>query len=539
MNYEVRKYQEEHIESIIKHLGKHKNVLAQLATGGGKTVEFSKLAHRFYQSTGKATLILVFREELLEQSRETMKTIFGEEMSIIKAGTTWVKFAPAYIGMVESVYKRLNYMPEVGLVIVDEAHNASFNKVIQYYTKEYVIGFTATPKSSSKKEPLNKYYGAIAVGPSIKTLIEYKALCQNVTRSPKEVVDRTRLQMASNGEFDIGFMADEFRKQKYIMSTVLAYKKYCKGKKAIVYNVNIEHSKEVAEAFEFCGHDSRHVDGTTSDLERKEIFKWFRETPAAILCNVGVATMGFDEPTIEVVMVNRATASMPLWLQMCGRGSRPITQDFITKKQDLYPYPLTIKNKFQIIDMGGNCITHGDWSDDRNWSYIFHNPDVYYGDGMAPMKECPECGCYVHAAAIKCTGTLQDGEDCTYIFDRKKHEEQKFQLEFITITQDENIKKLIKTGGQENHAPFFEMAVQMIDGLDTVEVEMNEDKKSFLFDQYFSFVEEWYPFAFPGKYFNREWYKSLAKYHFNKYFKYKEDERAKSSKQLEEVIELS
>jgi len=398
MHIEQRQYQVDAIDDVVKQLSKYKNVCLQLPTGAGKTVIFSQLAHRYFHRTGKRVLILVHREELMYQSQRTMEMMFQEQMSLIKAGTNWVKHTPAFIGMVESVSRRLEAVASeemnIGLVIVDECHNASFNKIIRFFTKELIIGVTATPLSSSKKEPLNKYYNTLVCGPSIKTLIGWNYLSQNITRAPKDVIDKAKLAIASTGDYDIQMMAEEYRKTKYIMSTYFAYKRFSRGKKTIIFNVNVEHSKDVTEIFNEFDYPCKHVDATTPEDERAKIFKWFHDTPDAILCNVGIATLGFDEPTIETVIVNRATTSMPLWLQMCGRGSRYISQEWIQENQYRYPYTVKEKSKFQIIDMGGNCISHGDWCDDRDWRYIFYNPEIPK-DGVAPMNAHSAVAMYI------------------------------------------------------------------------------------------------------------------------------------------------
>jgi superfamily II DNA or RNA helicase len=524
MQIEQRQYQLDVIEDVVRQLGKYKNVCLQLPTGAGKTVAFSMLAHRFYEKTGKKTLILVHREELMYQSQATMELMFGEKMSLIKAGTRWVDFAPAYIGMVESVYKRLDGIiaedMNIGLVIVDEAHNANFNKIIRHFTKEYVIGVTATPLSSSKKEPMKKYYNTLVSGPSIKTLIRLGYLSQNITRSPKEIIDKAKLAIASTGDYDIASMAEEFMKTKFVLSTISAYRRFARGKKAIVYNVNVAHSLEVTEYFNEFDIPCKHVDGNTPTDERAQIFKWFHDTPGAVLCNVGVATMGYDEPTVEVIIVNRATTSMPLWMQMCGRGSRIITDEWIAANQYKYPYPVSKKERFQIIDMGGNCITHGDWNDDRDWRYIFYNPDIPK-DGVAPMKECPQCGCFVHSATIQCKTILPEtGEMCGYIFNRRKYEEDKIYADFVTVTEDPELEKLLRNIRRNSYSAFFEAAVRMIDKAEG-SMEMDSVKKQQLFELYFMFVKKWYAQAFPDKYFNEPWHKELAKYNFNKYYDYK------------------
>jgi len=524
MKIQERHYQTNIIEDVVRNLGKHKNVMLQLPTGGGKTVCFAQLAHRFFHKTGKRTLILVHRQELMYQAQKTMELMFQEQMSLIKAGTNYVKFTPAFIGMVESVSKRLDSVSaedmNIGLVIIDEAHNASFNKIIRHFTKEFIVGVTATPLSSSKKEPLNKYYGALVTGPSIKTLIKLNYLSQNITRAPKEVIDKAKLSIASTGDYDIQSMAEEFMKTKYVMSTYQAYKRFGRNKKTIIFNVNVEHSKEVTEIFETFDYPCKHIDATTSDDERAKILKWFHDTPNGILCNVGIATLGFDEPTIEMVIVNRATTSMPLWLQMCGRGSRYCSQEWCDEHQFKYPYELKPKNNFQIIDMGGNCISHGDWCDDRDWHYIFDNPESPK-DGIAPMKECPECGCFVHAATLICKMNLPEtNELCGYVFDRKKYEEQKRLEEWVVVTEDPDLEKLLRNVKHGSYNAFFEAAIKMIDRAEENMV-MDGDKKNQLFELYFSFIKKWYTHAFPGKYFNESWHRELAKYNFNKYYDFK------------------
>lgn len=520
MSFEIRDYQEKHTNEIIRLLGKHRIVCAQLPTGGGKTVEFTKLAYRFWHKTDTSVIILVHREELMRQTKATIEKMYGVKVSVITAGTRWVDFCPIYVGMVESVYRRLEHLPEdIGLVIIDEAHNAAFNKTLRSFTSQYVIGFTATPKSSSKKEPMNKYYGDIAVGPQIAELIKLGNLCQNITRSPKDVVDRAKLVMASTGDFDIGSMASEYLKTRYVMSTVSSYNKFGKNKKAIVYNVNIAHSIQVAECFNFCGFPAKHVDGETPDIQRAEIFKWFKETPGAILCNVGVATMGFDEPTIEIVIINRSTASMPLWLQMCGRGSRPIDDTWIDLYSKEYPYPVEPKTTFTIIDMGGNAINHGDWSDERDWKYIFHNPELP-GNGVAPVKECPQCNGIVHAATIYCKLINEDGEECGYIFERKKYEELKVIGDFIVVTKDIDIEGLIERNKlKKNYFPFFEIGRKIIDNMYATGKEITTEQVNLIFKGYLGLIEKWFVKEFPEKYYDKYWHEEFARQYFFKTLK--------------------
>ena len=413
--------------------------------------------------------------------------------------------------MVESVVNRASYMQEVGLVIIDEAHNASFNKAISLFTIEIIMGFTATPKSSMKKIPMNSMYKDIVCGPQIQELIGIKRLAQNYTRCPSDVVDTSKLAMVA-GEFDLHIMGEAYSNPKYVGNTWVYYTKYSAKKKTIIFNVNIEHSIKVTEMFNFMGErwgiECRHVDGTTPPKERKEIFEWFANNPSAVLCNVGIATMGFDEPTIECVIVNRATTSMPLWLQMCGRGGRYIDG---------------VKTSFDIIDMGGNYFRHGDWNDDRDWTYVFNNPEKPpSGLGIAPTKICPECFGIVHAATVVCKLPKIDGEPCGHIFDRKKFDEQSTLGELMLLTKNLNPSELIKIYNKhDDYFVFFQMGRDIVNGV--VEKRIIPDKELFneLYVEYCKKTEAWHNIKFPDKVFKQKYHFDLAKTNLRKELKRK------------------
>jgi superfamily II DNA or RNA helicase len=70
---ELRNYQTEAINEIARKSTQGKSrILLQLATGGGKTVMFSGLIHRFLTRQRRRVVICVHREELLRQARRTL-----------------------------------------------------------------------------------------------------------------------------------------------------------------------------------------------------------------------------------------------------------------------------------------------------------------------------------------------------------------------------------------------------------------------------------------------------------------------------------
>lgn len=454
------KYQTDQINEVFKLLPIFKKVGLQLPTGGGKTVEFSFISLRFYRETGKSVLVLVDREELLFQATDAITRITGIKPHLITSNTKKYYKCPIYIGMVESVVRRLDLFDEIGLVIIDEAHVNSFNKVHSIFIDEYILGVTATPKSSVRREPFKKYYNKLITGPQISELISLGKLSSCTTKLSKEVVDTTKIGVDNKtGDFSERQMYDEYKAPKYLYNTVRQYQKYCEGEKTLIFNINVAHSIEVCELFNSFGYECRHLDGTSKD--RKETIKWFRRTKNAILCNVGLYTRGFDEATILNVILNFDTLSIAKFLQCCGRGGRIIDAKFIEKFQKYYEWTLKHKYKFKIIDMGGNWRRFGEWSDDRNWQYIYDNPEIP-GDGIAPVKQCPSCDGLVHAARMICNHSTEDGEPCLYEFEKKVIQETIIQ-DFVSVSNGVVIEEYIKSGKSKyKYFALLEMAKPIV-----------------------------------------------------------------------------
>lgn len=76
---------------------------------------------------------------------------------------------------------------------------------------------------------------------------------------------------------------------------------------------------------------------------------------------MSILTTGFDEPTVDSIILNRATKSLTLYYQMIGRGSRILNN----------------KSHFNIIDLGNNIHRFGPWGADLDWQQIFRSPNFF------------------------------------------------------------------------------------------------------------------------------------------------------------------
>lgn len=372
-----RDYQINFVNGIVKEIaGGYKRILGQLATGAGKTVCFSYLLQRYFNRyPSHRVCIVVHRGELQVQTEKTLKNFGITNVPVL---------------MVETFNNLLKKQGHVhyDLIIMDEAHIGNHKKIISHY-RDYetiLIGFSATPISSSKKTPLLGDYQTIVTGVDINDLIEMGHLCPAIHHATEIKPDKVKV---TGGDYNMQAMGVEFSKPRLVDAVVDNYERFCKGKKTIVFNTTIEHCLKVHECFKSRGYNSMSLDSKCDEEHRKYVFKWLKETPDAILNNVGIATTGFDEPSIEAVIFNRKTKSLPLWLQCCGRGARLHTD----------------KSHFIIIDMGGNIDDEGFgyWNEKHNWKEYFYNPSKP-GEGAPPMKICPnkECQAMIYMSSTEC-----------------------------------------------------------------------------------------------------------------------------------------
>lgn len=365
---ELYEYQQRDIAKIftvIEEHPEHYNLLYQLPTGGGKTVIFSQIVREYIQRTNKKVLILTHRIELCKQT-SNMLSGFGVRNKIINSK---IKELPdqddymCFVAMVETLNNRLNdekvELDNLGLVIIDEAHYNSFRKLFKFFEKSFILGVTATPLSSNIKLPMKDNYRELIVGDSIGKLIEKGFLAKANTYSYD--VGLSSLKIGINGDYTVKSSEELYSNFSMQEKLLDAYMEKSHGKKTLIFNNGINTSKEVYETFANAGFDVRHLDNTTSRQERSEILKWFKEKPDAILTSVSILTTGFDEPTVETIILNRATKSLTLYFQMIGRGSRILPG----------------KKEFTVLDVGNNAARFGLWSAPVDWRQIFRSPDYF------------------------------------------------------------------------------------------------------------------------------------------------------------------
>ncbi|KOS05453.1 DEAD/DEAH box helicase [Flavobacterium akiainvivens] len=362
-------YQESDITTLFEKIGESttpQRLLYQLPTGGGKTVIFSEIAKRYIKKFHRKVVVLTHRKELCRQTATTLKNagIANKAITSTVKSVNRKDQSLCYVAMVETLKNRIKSgqmdTDSVGLVIIDEAHHNSFQKLLGKFKNATVIGVTATPFSADINLPMKKNYSELIVGAPIGSLIEQGFLARPKTW--RYDVELNSLITGQHGDYTVSSSDALYSAPAMLELLLHAYREHSKNKKTLIFNTGIFTSKAVCQMFTDAGYDCRHLDNKTSPTERDGILKWFKKTKGAILTSVSILTTGFDEPSVQTVILNRATNSLTLYHQMIGRGSRRLPH----------------KKTFNIIDIGNNTDRFGEWNAPVDWKYVFENPDQYH-----------------------------------------------------------------------------------------------------------------------------------------------------------------
>lgn len=318
--HSLRWYQEEAVAAIKASLSQHQSTLCVMATGLGKTVLFSSIAHGW---AGRV-LVIAHREELISQARETLERATGE-----RVGTEKAEYRAGnerlVVASIQTMHRRLeSFSPDHwSLIIIDEAHRstaATYVKVLKYFTSAKVLGVTATPDRSDEKA-LGKVFDDVAYVMDIEDGIDAGYLVP--IRGKEVFVEEVDLSNVAtvNGDLAQGELDEEM--VKGTESVVQKTYELSGSSQVIVFTPGVKSAHAMCERMNAIAPGKAiAIDGETESTERRALVAGFKRGQYQFLFNCAVATEGFDAPATSVVAIARPTKSRQLYAQMCGRGTR-------------------------------------------------------------------------------------------------------------------------------------------------------------------------------------------------------------------------
>lgn len=341
---QLRDYQTDAISKTIAAWQTHTDVLGVAATGAGKTVIFIKLATDLLDERPDArAVVLAHREELIYQPIERLRAVAGEWLMRgalerprvgLLLGEQKDYDRQLTIATVQTLGRqahldRLLAHGKIDYLITDEAHHAISPTYLRVRDGLKAanpnlrhLGVTATPQRGDGLALANGFtHTAFTV--TIADLVRQGYLVKPswYAISTQISLDGVRTQA---GDFAPAQLAGRFDTDECRKVVVAAHKEYASDRPAIAFTVSVAGAHGLAEAFRAAGFSAASADGATDKQLRRQILADFRAGRFQVLVNCGLWTEGLDVPEIACIHLARPTRSDGLYIQMVGRGLRPV-----------------------------------------------------------------------------------------------------------------------------------------------------------------------------------------------------------------------
>lgn len=360
-----------------------RRILLVAATGSGKSVMACSMIARAV-ALGDSVLVIGHRKELIDQFYVHLGRV-GIVPGILRGSDERTDpSARVQVGTIQTLVRR--DLPPASLVIVDEAHRTpgdSYARVLQAYPRATVLGLTATP-CRLDGQPLAEYFDVLVESAPYSELIDAGAIVAPIVYAPRKAPDLSTVRKVA-GDYDEGQLDTVMRAPHVIGDVVDTWLERAQGRRTVVFAVSVAHSKELCSEFQTEGVRAAHLDGTTPEDERAQILLDLETGKLQVVCNVGVLTEGWDQPSVKCCVMARPTLSLTFHMQTAGRVLRPWCPEC------RFACCIHQSQKPILLDHAGNVARHGLPHEDRVWSL----------DGKAKLKSetkarvCPSCYAYV------------------------------------------------------------------------------------------------------------------------------------------------
>lgn len=430
---ELRQYQKDYLNKLLKILKEKKSCIMALPTGAGKTLMMTEWARK-KAKFGKRTLIIVDREELVFQTDKNL-----DDVSIMKAGYDKL-FKPnalIHIVMLQTAYARQKMLLDMDFdyIFFDEVHQyydgLMYKAITDAFPNAKIIGVSATPIDN--KGYLLPGFDDCINDLQLQDLIDLGYLVKpNYYSLSNYKIDLSKIHI-TNGDFNIDELDNMMINFERLDKIYNEWSKIAQDKKTIAFCSSIKQAEATCKFFQEKGVSCACLHSKSNN--RESTLAALKNGLLDIVFNVGILVAGFDEPTVNCIMFLNPTKILRRYIQQAGRGLR------------LAPN----KTECLMLDFAGLTSLHGFCNDLR--FYTPAPPEAEY-----KYKECPECGNILLKHMKKCDvcGYEFTVEEMMSVTKPKKNEIERLE-KAMNLQQElkKQIYELVKLQGYKNGYGYY------------------------------------------------------------------------------------
>lgn len=331
---------------VVERLLKHGQIIAQVATGGGK----SRIAKLCHARIGRPTLFLTTRSILAHQMRDQFMTDLKVPVGIFGDGY-WSSPQKMNVGMVQTFTERLaddhpkraetlELLSSFEFVILEEAHEASSNSYFDVMrlckNAHYRLALTATPFMKDSDEAnmrLEACSGPVAIKVTEKMLIERGILAKPyfkfihidpvmfVPQYTDEKGKTHKLFRSTPWEkaYEVGITNNDYRNNAILAE---AKRAVIKGLTVMVLVQRKRHGEILSNMLTNAGIKCNFIWGEHEQDERKAALNALKAGRINVLIGSTILDVGVDVPAVGMVILAGGGKAEVAMRQRIGRGLR-------------------------------------------------------------------------------------------------------------------------------------------------------------------------------------------------------------------------
>ena len=368
---------------------RYKNLLVA-ATGTGKTVvaalDFRRFCQQFRQDRKPRLLFVAHREELLQQSLATFRSVMRDPTfgSLLVGRENQPETIDQLFVSIQSFQskdftKRVPDKHYYDFIIIDEFHHAaapSYQELLSYYEPKILLGMTATPERMDGKSVLSYFDGRIAVEIRLPDAIDRKLLCPFQYFGVNDTTDLSQVRWTRGG-YDAGELSNVYSMEQYgakkradwILAETNRYVTDWNDVIGLGFCVSKAHAQYMSEFFNDHGVPAMYLTSDTPYAERTRAEQKLVSGQVKFIFVVDLYNEGVDIKEVNTILFLRPTESLTIFLQQLGRGLRLsegkeclTVLDFIGQANKKYDF----EKKFMAL-MDGN---HGSLSEEIKKGFV-------------------------------------------------------------------------------------------------------------------------------------------------------------------------
>lgn len=326
----------------------------EMATGLGKTITFAAeldewlttVRPSFGESETPRALVLVHTDELIRQAVDKIMFVTKGRWTIgvVKAGRNQVD-ADIVVASVQTLMQpgRKEQIKDVGKIIVDEGHHAvapSYVSILTYFGAygPFQCAHDGRPHEKCQRPPVTFYSATLArtdgrgLGSVIQDMPFSRSLPWGIRHGylidlvPYTITIPGLDPGASDTVLDASLadsIAPEVVVQAWLEKAFTNVTALTATPSTVLFAPLVRSAQAFADAFNAAGVKAEVVSGSHGDEHNRAVLERYEAGVTTVVCNAMKLTEGWDSPRTMCVIVARPTRSVPLFVQMIGRGLRP------------------------------------------------------------------------------------------------------------------------------------------------------------------------------------------------------------------------